>query len=208
VLHSYIHEIWSLRLGTWLGKGNDPRYTPTTTFETFPFPFAPGHEPGGKSALYAATPPAAAADVSPAALPPSSLAATDSLLPEGEGLGVKAVTAIAAAAAALHTEREAWLNPPDLLALGADEKALKERTLTNLYNAVAAQREGVGRSGKIPEVARKIAPRIAALHDALDAAVLAAYGWSDLAGRLRSPDGDEELLRRLLAENLKRSGGA
>ena len=25
-------------LGTWLGKGNDPRYTPTTTFETFPFP--------------------------------------------------------------------------------------------------------------------------------------------------------------------------
>ena len=22
----------------WLGKGNDPRYTPTTTFETFPFP--------------------------------------------------------------------------------------------------------------------------------------------------------------------------
>jgi hypothetical protein len=24
--------------GTWLGVGNDPRYTPTTTFETFPFP--------------------------------------------------------------------------------------------------------------------------------------------------------------------------
>ena len=22
-------------MGTWLGKGNDPRYTPTTTFETF-----------------------------------------------------------------------------------------------------------------------------------------------------------------------------
>ena len=27
-----------MRLGTWLGVGNDPRYTPTTTFETFPFP--------------------------------------------------------------------------------------------------------------------------------------------------------------------------
>lgn len=26
------------RVGTWLGVGNDPRYTPTTTFETFPFP--------------------------------------------------------------------------------------------------------------------------------------------------------------------------
>lgn len=38
ILHSRFHESWSLRLGTWLGVGNDPRYTPTTTFETFPFP--------------------------------------------------------------------------------------------------------------------------------------------------------------------------
>ncbi len=38
ILHSRFHEAWSLRLGTWLGKSNDPRYTPTTTFETFPFP--------------------------------------------------------------------------------------------------------------------------------------------------------------------------
>ncbi len=38
ILHSRFHEAWSLRLGTWLGKGNDPRYTPTTTFETFRFP--------------------------------------------------------------------------------------------------------------------------------------------------------------------------
>ena len=45
ILHSRFHEIWSLRLGTWLGKGNDPRYTPTTTFETFPFP--PGLAPDG-----------------------------------------------------------------------------------------------------------------------------------------------------------------
>lgn len=45
VLHSKIHEVWSLRKGTWLGKGNDPRYTPTTTFETFPFPWKPGDEP-------------------------------------------------------------------------------------------------------------------------------------------------------------------
>ncbi len=39
VLHSRAHELWSLRMGTWLGVGNDPRYTPTTTFETFPFPW-------------------------------------------------------------------------------------------------------------------------------------------------------------------------
>ena len=38
VLHSRFHEIWSLRLCSWHGKGNDPSYTPTTTFETFPFP--------------------------------------------------------------------------------------------------------------------------------------------------------------------------
>ena len=38
ILHSRFHELWSLALCTWLGKGNDPRYTPTTTFETFPFP--------------------------------------------------------------------------------------------------------------------------------------------------------------------------
>lgn len=38
VLHSRAHELWSIRLGTFLGKGNDPRYTPTTCFETFPFP--------------------------------------------------------------------------------------------------------------------------------------------------------------------------
>ena len=38
ILHSRFHELWSLRLGTWLGRGNDPRYTPTTTFQTFPFP--------------------------------------------------------------------------------------------------------------------------------------------------------------------------
>ena len=38
ILHSRFHEAWSLALCTWQGKGNDPRYTPTTTFATFPFP--------------------------------------------------------------------------------------------------------------------------------------------------------------------------
>lgn len=39
VLHSRPHELWSLRMGSRLGVGNDPRYTPTTIFETFPFPW-------------------------------------------------------------------------------------------------------------------------------------------------------------------------
>jgi type II restriction/modification system DNA methylase subunit YeeA len=45
VLHSRAHEVWSLRMGTWLGVGNDPRYTPTICFETFPLPWPPGQEP-------------------------------------------------------------------------------------------------------------------------------------------------------------------
>ncbi len=47
VLHSKAHELWALRTCTWLGIGNDPRYTPTTTFDTFPFPWGPGQEPVG-----------------------------------------------------------------------------------------------------------------------------------------------------------------
>jgi len=45
VLHSRAHEVWTVRMGTWLGKGNDPRYTPTTCFETIPLPWPPGAEP-------------------------------------------------------------------------------------------------------------------------------------------------------------------
>ena len=42
VLHSRIHEVWALRMGTSLE--DRPRYTPTT-FGTFPFPWPPGREP-------------------------------------------------------------------------------------------------------------------------------------------------------------------
>lgn len=43
VLHSRLHELWSLRMGSSLE--DRPRYTPTTTFETYPFPWYPGKEP-------------------------------------------------------------------------------------------------------------------------------------------------------------------
>jgi len=42
VLHSKLHELWALRQGTALE--DRPRYTATTTFETFPFPWPPGRE--------------------------------------------------------------------------------------------------------------------------------------------------------------------
>lgn len=45
VLHSKIHEAWALRKGTKLE--DRPRYTPTSTFETFPFPW-PLNTPEGQ----------------------------------------------------------------------------------------------------------------------------------------------------------------
>lgn len=45
VIHSRIHESWSLSQGAWMGVGNDPRYSSARTFETFPFPWPPGSEP-------------------------------------------------------------------------------------------------------------------------------------------------------------------
>ena len=49
ILHSRFHEAWSLRQGTSLE--DRPRYTPTTTFETFPFP--EGLSPDTPAADYA-----------------------------------------------------------------------------------------------------------------------------------------------------------
>ena len=52
ILHSRFHEIWSLRLGTSLE--DRPRYTPTSTFDTFPFP--PGLTPETSASDYADDP--------------------------------------------------------------------------------------------------------------------------------------------------------
>ena len=46
VLHSRVHELWARAMGTQLREAESGfRYTPTTTFETFPFPWPPGKEP-------------------------------------------------------------------------------------------------------------------------------------------------------------------
>ncbi len=58
VLHSRFHEIWAVRRGSWMGQGNDPCYTTTTTFQTFPFPS--GLELHRPVAAYAADPRAGA----------------------------------------------------------------------------------------------------------------------------------------------------
>ena len=157
ILHSRFHEAWALRLGTSLE--DRPRYTPTTTFEKFPFP--QGLSPDIPAADYADNPHA---------------------------------VAIAEAARRLVELRDRWLNPPEWVEW-VDEpvpgypkrpvprnedaaKALKKRTLTNLYNTRPQW--------------------LADAHTALDEAVAAAYGWdADIS--------DDEALRELLELNLARS---
>ena len=69
------------------------------------------------------------------------------------------------------------------------------------------------RGGKLPgseflEQLAEFAPRhTAALHSALDRAVLAAYGWDDLFETMRTDAGKDELLRRLLTLNHQRAAG-
>lgn len=164
ILHSRFHEVWSLALGGWHGVGNDPQYTPSMGFETFPFPA--GLTPNVPAAEYAADPRA---------------------------------QKIASASARLNELRENWLNPADLvervpevvpgypdriLPLSPEAEAeLKERTLTNLYNARPAWLDHA--------------------HRDLDEAVAEAYGWGDdwCAGLLT----DDEILGRLFALNQQRA---
>lgn len=116
ILHSTFHELWSLRMGTSLGVGNDPRYTPSTTFETFPFP--EGLTPDIPATDYAADPRAIA--IAGAAARLNELR-ENWLNPADLVVQVPEVVA----------------GYPDRI-LPKDEAAAKElakRTLTNLYNA-------------------------------------------------------------------------
>ena len=222
ILHSRFHELWSLRMCTWLGVGNDPRYTPTTCFETFPFPagLTPADTAHQRTELLdsgaripADLPESLAVPLIAAATgsEPNQPATPASQAPAATvNIAVRsAASAIAQAAHRLDTLRQNWLNPPEwtqrvpeVVPLGMaespypdrieprpdlseqDAKALQKRTLTNLYNQRPAW--------------------LAQAHDALDAAVAAAYGWADYSAAMT----DDEILRRLLALNRARAGGA
>jgi type II restriction/modification system DNA methylase subunit YeeA len=115
ILHSRFHEFWSLRMGTWLGVGNDPRYTPSTTFETFPFP--EGLTPNIPAPDYASDPRAQA--IAAAAAELNRLREAWLNPPD-----------------LIRVEPEVVPGYPDRI-LPKDEAAaavLKKRTLTNLYN--------------------------------------------------------------------------
>ena len=116
ILHSRFHELWSLALGGWHGVGNDPQYTPSLGFETFPFP--EGLTPDRPAATYADDPRAQAIAADAARLnelreawlnPPDLVQRTPEVVP---GYPDRFLPVSEAAA-----------------------KELKKRTLTNLYNA-------------------------------------------------------------------------
>jgi type II restriction/modification system DNA methylase subunit YeeA len=173
ILNSRFHEVWALRMGTSLE--DRPRYTPTTTFETFPFP--EGLTP---------------ADTAGLTEPQDSGVILPSVADSRRG----AAQAIAEAAYRLNVLRENWLNPPEwvnripevvpgypdrIIPKPEHVAEIKKRTLTNLYNARPAWLDNA--------------------HKVLDATVAAAYGWEDYTPGMP----EEEILRRLLALNLARS---
>jgi type II restriction/modification system DNA methylase subunit YeeA len=175
ILQSRIHELWSLRQGGRHGVGNDPRYSPSKTFDTFPFPegLTPVDTAGPTETLDSGV-------ILPG-VPPERRAA--------------ALT-IAEAAHRLNQLRENWLNPPEwvdrvpevvpgypdrIIAKPEHAAELKKRTLTNLYNQRPTWLDNA--------------------HKSLDAAVAAAYGWQDYTPDMP----DAEILTRLLALNLSRS---
>lgn len=149
ILHSRFHEAWSLRLGTSLE--DRPRYTPTTTFETFPFP--EGLTPNIPAKDYASDPRAIRIAAAAKKLddlrnswlnPPDLVDIVPEVYPTPEML--------AAGAKKIY---------PDCILPKNDEAAakLKTRTLTNLYN-------------ERPQW-------LVNAHDELDRAVAAAYGWPE-----------------------------
>ena len=213
ILHSRFHELWSLRMCTWLGVGNDPRYTPTTCFETFPFPagLTPADTAHQRTEALegGALIPADLPDTLPEALPTHNLEPKQAPAPvhqAQEAIKIistrQAATAIAQAAQRLSTLRQAWLNPPEwthtvpeVVPLGMATSPYPDRS--------------VAKPGFEKELSKRTLTNLynqrpawlAAAHAQLDAAVAAAYGWGDYTADMQG----DEILRRLLALNLERA---
>jgi len=186
LLSNRLHVVWAAALGPRLGVGNDMVYSTGKCFQTYPFPA--GLTPADTA--HQRTEPLDGGACIPADLP-------GAVRPHAE--------AIARAAHRLVTLRDAWLNPPEwtervpevtplgmstspypdrIVARAGFEKELAKRTLTNLYNQRPTW--------------------LAQAHDAVDAAVAAAYGWTDWTAAMP----DDEILRRLLALNRERAGAS
>jgi type II restriction/modification system DNA methylase subunit YeeA len=216
VLQSRFHQCWSLHQGTRLETR--PRYTPSTCFETFPFPFPDDLLPP------APKPPAKAPRRPIPDLTDSELLAAKYYFVGKETAPPYRTTpggpeerrdAIAAAAKELNELRERWLNPPEWTV----ERVLEfPGSVTGPWAryVVAPNADGIGTvryprlEPRDAECAAKLKQRtltnlynerpawLDLAHKKLDAAVAAAYGWpADLS--------DEQILERLLALNLERA---
>ena len=199
ILHSRFHELWSLRMGTSLE--DRPRYTPTTCFETFPFP--EGLTPANTAHQRTEAVEGGALIPAGISVPNKAPAPKGRAQPAIQNIAIRDhAVRIAIAAKRLNDLRDQWLNPPEwtqrlpeVIPLGLDtspypdrivpknghEQELAARTLTKLYNQRPAWLD--------------------AAHKTLDAAVAAAYGWADYSADMP----DEEILKRLLALNGERA---
>jgi len=206
ILHSRFHEVWARSQGTQVRERESGfRYTPTTCFETFPFPFS----------LKEPIPPGVSTPQSEAEAAHHYFMAKEDPAPYGIDAHR---TAIAAAAKTLNELRERWLNPPewtrtDWLEFPATVGGPWDRFIDR-SGRIFLDGTGTARYPRLvpldEKCAAKLKPRtLTALynerpawldlaHRKLDAAVAAAYGWpADL--------GDEEILARLLTLNLARA---
>jgi len=122
VLHSSVHELWALRMGTQLE--DRPRYTPTTCFETFPLPWPPGKEPVKHPAYKR---------ISEAARQLNEQRERWLNPPEWIEPIAKAVDA-ADDFSDVPKEARELIRHSAIMAKAAKDPKLKKRTLTNLYN--------------------------------------------------------------------------
>jgi hypothetical protein len=176
LLQCKFHGIWALKQGTRLETR--PRYTPTTCFETFPFPRPP---PKQEAAIAAAA--KELNELRERWLNPPEWTAKRILEFPGTVNGPWAHYLDAQtvdAKTGIGTVRYPRLEPRDAECAAK----LKKRTLTELYN----RRQRCDGDTAWLDFA----------HKKLDAAVAAAYGWPAYLS-------DEQILERLLALNLERA---
>ena len=114
ILHSRIHELWSLRTCSWHGVGNDPTYNAASCFETFPFPA--GLTPNIPASAYADNPHAQAIATAARRL----VELRENWLNPAEW--IERVPEVVAG------------YPDRILPKPGCDKELAKRTLTNLYN--------------------------------------------------------------------------
>ncbi|MFM2073760.1 MAG: hypothetical protein RJB34_65 [Pseudomonadota bacterium] len=159
VLSSQVHADWALTAGGRLGVGNDPVYSKSSCFETFPFPS------------------------------------------DDTGLTPELSERIRQLAEQVDAHRKTQqASHPDL-------------TLTGMYNVLDKLRSGEAFNGKDKTIHEQgLVSVLRTLHDELDAAVLAAYGWGDI-GPTPWGQGEasaravwtEALLQRLVDLNTRRA---